>query len=436
MSAIPTQGSTYERIEITGHAGGTVDIRLGVSSFQYFEDLMSPVVTAVMGVVTSGDTINGQGLYSGLPIVGGEKVRIHITSPIETERGESPGEFDMTMFVNKVTDYQLEKQKETFVLHLVSKEGIVNLNKRIIKKYKQKRIDEVITDFLEILEADFEEDQIEKSVNSINFIGNMRKPLSLAPMLASRAIPDIGKNSAGFFLWQTRKGMHFRSVEKMIFDAKESKKETIKQEYIFDRGNEGLDNPEKSFTKIYSYNITNNKDVMAGQRTGKNSTYRIYFNPHTFEFTRPEQSIFYPTEQEGLNKPPQKKVEPPEADPTTIPKPEMANRIISGIYSVGCLEEKVVGAAATAVNQDNLSDVGQSISRYSSLFSQVVTITVAMNINLCAGDIIKLTLPKVSTESDVDPSQSGLYIIKEISHFSSANRSYSALKVIRDSSGE
>ena len=264
----------------------------------------------------------------------------------------------------------------------------------------------------------------------------MRKPLSLAPMLASRAIPDIGKNSAGFFLWQTRKGMHFRSVEKMIFDAKESKKETIKQEYIFDRGNEGLDNPEKSFAKIYSYNITNNKDVMAGQRTGKNSTYRIYFNPHTFEFTRPEQSIFYPTEQEGLNKPPQKKVEPPEADPTTIPKPEMANRIISGIYSVGCLEEKVVGAAATAVNQDNLSDVGQSISRYSSLFSQVVTITVAMNINLCAGDIIKLTLPKVSTESDVDPSQSGLYIIKEISHFSSANRSYSALKVIRDSSGE
>ena len=85
MAAVATQGSTYEVIEITGRAGGTIDLRLGVSSFQYFEDIMSPVVTAVMGVVTSGDTIEGQGIYSGLPIVGGEKVRIHITSPIEKQ---------------------------------------------------------------------------------------------------------------------------------------------------------------------------------------------------------------------------------------------------------------------------------------------------------------------------------------------------------------
>ena len=174
MAAVAPQGSTYEVIEITGRAGGTIDLRLGVSSFQYFEDIMSPVVTAVMGVVTSGDTIEGQGIYSGLPIVGGEKVRIHITSPMEKQREESPGVFELTMYVNRVSDYKLEKQRETFVLHLVSKEGIVNMNKRILKKYKQKRIDEVIKDFLDILEADYEDENIEKTVNSINFIGNMR----------------------------------------------------------------------------------------------------------------------------------------------------------------------------------------------------------------------------------------------------------------------
>ena len=435
MAAVATQGSTYEVIEITGRAGGTIDLRLGVSSFQYFEDIMSPVVTAVMGVVTSGDTIEGQGIYSGLPIVGGEKVKIHITSPIEKQREESPGVFEMTMYVNRVSDYKLEKQRETFILHLVSKEGIVNMNKRILKKYKQKRIDEVIKDFLDILEADYEEENIEKTVNSINFIGNMRKPLTLAPMLAARGIPEVGKNSAGFFLWQTRKGMFFKSIEKMIFDAKENKEDTVKMEYIYDRGNEGIDDPEKSFSKIYSYGITNNKDVMAGMRTGENSTYRIYFNPHTFEFTRPEQSVFYPKEQEGLNS--DEKPISEEADPTQIPKPEMANRIISGIYSVGCLEETIKdNEAATEVNNDNLSDVGQSISRYASIFTQVATMTVGMNTELCAGDIISCVFPKVSTENEVDPAQSGLYIIKEISHFSSGNRSYSALKVIRDTSGE
>ena len=435
MAAVATQGSTYEVIEITGRAGGTIDLRLGVSSFQYFEDIMSPVITAVMGVVTSGDTIEGQGIYSGLPIVGGEKVRIHITSPIEKQREESPGALELTMYVNKISDYKMEKQRETFILHLVSKEGIVNMNKRILKKYKQKRIDEVIKDFLDILEADYEEENIEKTVNSINFIGNMRKPLTLAPMLAARGIPEVGKNSAGFFLWQTRKGMFFKSIEKMIFDAKENKEDTVKMEYIYDRGNEGLDDPEKSFSKIYSYGITNNKDVMAGMRTGENSTYRIYFNPHTFEFTRPEQSVFYPKEQEGLNS--DEKPISEEADPTQIPKPEMANRIISGIYSVGCLEETIKdNEAATEVNNDNLSDVGQSISRYASLFTQVATMTVGMNTELCAGDIISCVFPKVSTENEVDPAQSGLYIIKEISHFSSGNRSYSALKVIRDTSGE
>ena len=435
MAAVATQGSTYEVIEITGRAGGTIDLRLGVSSFQYFEDIMSPVVTAVMGVVTSGDTIEGQGIYSGLPIVGGEKVRIHITSPMEKQREESPGVFELTMYVNRVSDYKLEKQRETFILHLVSKEGIVNMNKRILKKYKQKRIDEVIKDFLDILEADYEDENIEKTVNSINFIGNMRKPLTLAPMLAARGIPEVGKNSAGFFLWQTRKGMFFKSIEKMIFDAKENKEDTVKMEYIYDRGNEGLDDPEKSFSKIYSYGIANNKDVMAGMRTGENSTYRIYFNPHTFEFTRPEQSVFYPKEQEGMNS--DEKPISEEADPTQIPKPEMANRIISGIYSVGCLEETIKdNEAATEVNNDNLSDVGQSISRYASIFTQVATMTVGMNTELCAGDIISCVFPKVSTENEVDPAQSGLYIIKEISHFSSGNRSYSALKVIRDTSGE
>lgn len=435
MAAVATQGSTYEVIEITGRAGGTIDLRLGVSSFQYFEDIMSPVVTAVMGVVTSGDTIEGQGIYSGLPIVGGEKVKIHITSPIEKQREESPGVLELTMYVNKISDYKMEKQRETFILHLVSKEGIVNMNKRILKKYKQKRIDEVIKDFLDILEADYEEENIEKTVNSINFIGNMRKPFTLAPMLAARGIPEVGKNSAGFFLWQTRKGMFFKSIEKMIFDAKENKEDTVKMEYIYDRGNEGIDDPEKSFSKIYSYGITNNKDVMAGMRTGENSTYRIYFNPHTFEFTRPEQSVFYPKEQEGMNS--DEKPISEEADPTQIPKPEMANRIISGIYSVGCLEETIKdNEAATEVNNDNLSDVGQSISRYASIFTQVATMTVGMNTELCAGDIISCVFPKVSTENEVDPAQSGLYIIKEISHFSSGNRSYSALKVIRDTSGE
>ncbi|BCU93469.1 MAG: hypothetical protein CM15mV2_0820 [uncultured marine virus] len=44
------------------------------------------------------------------------------------------------MYVNRVSDYKLEKQRETFVLHLVSKEGIVNMNKRILKNTNKKEL--------------------------------------------------------------------------------------------------------------------------------------------------------------------------------------------------------------------------------------------------------------------------------------------------------
>ena len=431
MAAIPTQGTTFETIEIypLGEEDNTesaVDLRQGVVQFQYFEDLMSPVITAVMQV-----TASGEGVYNTLPIKGGEQVKLHFTTPIELQREET-GVLELEMYVNHVTDYIQEKQKELFTLHLVSKEAIKNLNKRIIKKYKQKRIDEVITDFLDILESDYEKDNIEQTLNKVNFIGNMRKPLTLVPGLCSRAIP-VGANSmsAGFFLWQTKSGIKFKSVEKII----ENKE--VAEEYVFNRINSGLDDPEGSFHKILTYGTQHNNNVMAAQRGGEYSTYRIYFNPYTFEFTDPSKSVFKPEEQESLGTDENKITE--EADPKKIPNPEMAHRIVSGIYACGTLEEIAdvnVSTASTIPNQEHVEDVGQSISRYSSIFTEVITMTVALSPYLEAGDIIKCTFPKVSADDEVDHTQSGLYIIKEISHYMRGNKSYSALKVIRDTSGD
>ena len=435
-NASPTQGSTFEKITIYSNPDGdqpskTVDLRMGVS-IQYFEDLFSPVMTAIVNVQNTS-AIGGRGIYNSLPIRGGEKVEIHITTPIEIFREKSPGEFKVTLYVDKVTDYKQEKQEENFILHLISKEGITNLNKRVLKKYKAKRIDEVIKDFLDLLECEEIDGEIEKTVNSYNFIGNMRKPFTLAPMLAARGIPEgVQGESAGFFLWQTRKGMRFRSIETI------AKNKEVSQEYFFDRGNFPLEAPEKSFTKILSYVLNNNNHITGSQRSGEYSTYRIYWNPHTFEFTQPYKSVFRADDkQESLGT--EKEPAPPVASPDNIPNPEMAHRIISGIYNVGTLEEIVdpakVGAASTTINMDNTEDIGQSISRYNSIFSQSITLQIPCNISLCAGDVVSCVFPQVSAEEEADDAQSGLYIIKEITHFFSGNKSLSAMKVIRDKSG-
>ena len=80
MSAISP--SEYEEIRIESDTGKTIDLRLGVVSFQYFEDLFSPTITAKMvivstaGVVSSDKTNKLESLYNGLPIRGGEKYQL------------------------------------------------------------------------------------------------------------------------------------------------------------------------------------------------------------------------------------------------------------------------------------------------------------------------------------------------------------------------
>ena len=76
--------SLYEKMTITSVSGEkTADVKTGVVSFNYYEDVFSPMITARMVVVNTGNTIIGedgkvQSLYNGLPLRGGEKVEVKI----------------------------------------------------------------------------------------------------------------------------------------------------------------------------------------------------------------------------------------------------------------------------------------------------------------------------------------------------------------------
>ena len=84
------QAARYEEFIIESNDGSrTVDLRFGVISFQYFEDLFSPTITARVLVMSSGggdvDDFKGTGgrkaVLQGLPIVGGERVSIKLKNP-------------------------------------------------------------------------------------------------------------------------------------------------------------------------------------------------------------------------------------------------------------------------------------------------------------------------------------------------------------------
>ena len=100
-----SQPSEYNDIfiyPVNGSEESRISIKTGVVEFQYFEDLHSPCYTALMQVVNDRGNIGGvPSLYNNLPIRGGEKVTVHLTTPWEKSSGKTPGVFELTFYVNR-----------------------------------------------------------------------------------------------------------------------------------------------------------------------------------------------------------------------------------------------------------------------------------------------------------------------------------------------
>ena len=221
--ASPIQASVFEEFTITSSNGdNVVSLIGGILKFQYFENLTSPNVTAILEVVNTGNTIEGQGLYNGLPVRGGERVFFKVKTPIEAE-AEQEENLQYILYVNKITNVISNKSRETFTLHLCSREAISNEQTRVTKKYYGQTIDESISQIVKLVEP-LKQTEFEKCENTYNFIGNLRKPFTIISWLQSKAIPvGATSRSAGFFFWQTRKGFNFKSVDGLIKAGVENK---------------------------------------------------------------------------------------------------------------------------------------------------------------------------------------------------------------------
>tara|TARA_Y200000002_G_scaffold346161_1_gene320562 strand:- start:22 stop:1326 length:1305 start_codon:yes stop_codon:yes gene_type:complete len=429
MAISPTSASVFEEFTITSADGSkTVSLLGGIIRMQYFETLMSPMCTAKVDVVNTGNTIDGQALYNGLPVRGGERVFYKVKTPVEAE-AEQEEHLESVLYVNKVTNVRSDKATETFTLHLVSREGLSNEQSRVTKKFYGQTIDKSISEIVKLVEP-LKQEPFEQTENIYNFIGNLRKPFTIILWLASKAIPvGATSRSAGFFFWQTRKGFHFRSVEDMIKKAVEGA-DNLQKYYYSQSVDPSLEDSFQNATKILTFSVQEDSDVLTDLNSGVKSTYRIFFNPVTFEFTQPQNSVFKEKPASSLGVPEEE--EPKVADPENIPANMMASRIISSVYDVGTLEVGV----STDINYDPVDSTSQAITRYGMLFNTQLTLTIPTNTSLVAGDAIMIYFPKTSDDEPViNDRMSGIYIIKDLTHLFLPQNSYTSLRVVRDSHG-
>jgi len=433
--------SIYEIFEITSNNGTkTVDLIRGVVSFSYYENILSPMITAKAIISNTGNTIvdeDGEmsSIYNGLPLNGGEKVNIKITSTGLGPDMEFTEKNGNELYVSSITTVLIDAEKESFVLNLVSREAITNETVRVGSKFpSSQKISDSIKDIIKKFLVSEKNIDVDETQNPYGFLGNMRKPFYLLTWLASKSVASKvgGKNStAGYFFYETKDGYHFRSVDSLISE------DPYGEEYAYTPGIIDNQDPNKDY-KILEYTTTRNQKLIENLQKGGYCTYRMYFNPVDATFTTPEQGIFkvsdYAKKMENLGR--DFEIFLPPVDKKNKSLGNVPSRFMTGVLDFGITEKKDKNSRKK--NADPMEYHSQAMMRYNTIFTQTLNATIPLNTSLIAGSIIKILFGKVTTDQIKvkDNEQSGLYMIHELVHFYESQGSFTKLKLIRDTTGK
>jgi hypothetical protein len=427
--------SIYEEFFIESNdRSKTVDIKQGVASFDYYEDIFSPTITAKVIVANTGQSITGkdgkpQSIYNGLPLRGGERVSIKIAGNSPTNPGlDFATNTTDYLYVSSISNVISETQRESFVLNLVSREAITNETTRIPKKFPTtSSIDESVNKIIKEYLKTEKIGTIDKTSNKYGFIGNLRKPFTVLVWLASKAVPNMsGDSTAGFVFFQTKDGFQFRSIDKLIT-------EDSKATYTYTQVNQSSIDRNNDFN-ILKYSTNRNQNLLEKLRLGTYCSYRMFYNPLTFEFTSPEKGIFKFSDYSGNMKNLGDDIVLPNiTNSSNVTLGDIPTRILTQVLDIGTMEKDV----SKDVNSDPFKYQSQAIMRYNVLFTQTLNMTIPSNTNLRAGDIITCEFPKISNSDskEMDDDQSGLYMIKELCHHFDTEGSYTSMQLIRDTYG-
>ena len=427
--------SLYEQFEIEAVDGSkSADIKAGVVSFNYYEDVYSPMITAMVVVVNTGNVIEGddgkmQSLYNGLPLRGGERMTIKVAG----NSASNEGLILENMYVGSIENVMIDAERETFTLRLVSREAITNETVRVGKRFlPTTKISDSVEDICKNYLSTDKLYDVDETENPYGFYGNMRKPFTIMTMLPSKSVPGnvSGRDAtAGYFFFETQQGFRFKSIDSLI------RNEPFDTKYTYAPGIIDSNDGSKDF-KILEFSTSKNQNLLENLERGAYCSHRIYLNPLTFEYTAASQRIFKLDDYSGKIENLGEDIDvvlPSLSEKDSRTLASVPSRYVCGILDIGTTDTKV----SELGNADPARIHSQSMMRYNTLFTQILTMTIPLNTNLMAGDILECEFPRIDVEDRKEPDQeqSGLYLIKKLTHFFNAEGSYTKLQLCRDTDG-
>jgi hypothetical protein len=419
--ASATAASKYEEITISrtkkktgqGSQGKTTtkSVNGKVTSFSYYESLYSPVVTAKVIYIDSGESTKNQ-----LEISGNEDVRFKIQSKYGTldfnRQNANSG-----MKVKGSPQIGRESNREAVFLDLVSKWEMKNKTTAVHDKYSNVTIgDAVIIILKRKLGVDYDFFDVEATKNMYDFTGKGKSPFELITDLARKAVPV--KGDPGFFFYETQDGFNFKSVHSLV-------SQEPKQVYVYNgsfRADQTGD--ENDFKILKQPNFIKDQNVVTALESGTYASRNIFFNPFNKEFA---ERIYKINEKGGIDQALGNSVEVDDELTGYI-------RTNKHILDVGSLKVGV----STSINNSPVEWQAKSTMRYNILHSQILQMMVPCNLELRAGDVIKVEIESLENEKcseGVDKRQSGKYLILHLCHFFDTTKSVTSLTLVRDTYG-
>ena len=404
------------------------DIRAGIVSLDYYEDLLKPGTTIVLSYQDAGNA-NGQSVFDALPIESKVKISLNFE-----RKGSDPWQVDVDNYLLvKSSGAKKDSKKETVSLSFITKDCMTNFNTQIKEKFEgaiSQSVEKMLKENLGITK----DIDSERTQHSYEFrAGSFKNPKetdpesgvprdkrafdTIIPSLAKRAIPVKGDTEdCGYLFYEDYDGYHFRSMFTLM------QEEPVATYFVsnvnkssFYRDNQFVILDHK-FVSTGESEIAKSNSIGGGQVA---TTTTDLVTGKTTKSVATGSKISLGSEEIKVNKRGRKTA--------TINKTTPIKSDTSGDYK--------------GKSSENYSFPweGNSIINYNRFFnSQKVSVTVPFNPTLRVGNIIEINFPEknpLSKNKNIDGKISGKYIIKELNHSFTGNDSLTRLTVLRNSFG-
>ena len=403
-----TKGHVLKEFKVfpEDRGGDFLEMGLQLGYIKYYEDIIDPALHVEISV------LDAFGLINKLPVRSGSALLLKYEHPSQDDQVE------LELVVSNIIGHTIDNKKEIYTLVCETKTALSNETTRVTKKYTGS-ISDTVKELVKLINAEV---TVDATANDSEFFGNYRRPFKCIADLCRKSIPTTvakgGANSgsAGFLFFETLDGYQFKSID-FLFAGKPQK-----NSYKMTPYKEGLSG-DNNFMLASEPNFKESHDIIKKLRAGSYSTANWYYDIITRKVHF--HNFKYNNSVEKAN----------EEDVTPKDYRDFYSRIILGTIDQGTTSVPAEGAEL-ATPQDQARTQAQASARYSALFSQMLDITVPMNLSLRAGMMLKIDFPNLNTDRSLakNSPESGKYMIARLSHeMGNPDGDFTGLALVRDS---